>query len=82
MLPTSVCLLVICVSALITCTINIILPPCDLTWVELTAALQFEYSTGVATLSRSRGNVDVRLTESGDARSEQLLVMPTEQLTD
>jgi len=52
------------------------------TWVDLTAAQQFEYSTGVATLSRSRGNVDVRLTESGDARSEQLLMMPTEQLSD
>ena len=45
----------------------------------MTAAQQFEYSTGVATLSRSRGNIDVRLTESGDARSEQLLVMLTEQ---
>ena len=31
---------------------------------------------------RSRGNEDARLTESGNARSEQLLVMPTEQLTD
>ena len=79
MFPTSVCPLVVCVSA---CAINIILLPCDLTWVELTAALQYEYSTGVATLIRSRGNVDARLTESGDARSEQLLVMPTEQLTD
>ena len=28
-----------------------------------------------------RGNIEVRLTESGNARSEQLLVMPTEQLT-
>ena len=29
---------------------------------------------------RSRGNIDARLTESGNARSEQLIVMPTEQL--
>ena len=28
------------------------------------------------------GNEDARLTKSGNARSEQLLVMPTEQLTD
>ena len=27
---------------------------------------------------RSRGNVDMRLTESGYTRSEQLLMMPTE----
>ena len=60
----------------------IILPPCNLTWAGLTAAMQFEYSTGVATLSTSRGNVDVRLTKSGETRSEQLLVMPTEQLID
>jgi len=26
---------------------------------------------------RSRGNVDAKLTESGDTRSEQLLMMPT-----
>jgi len=48
----------------------------------LTAVLQFEYSTGVVILSRSRGNVDVKLSESRDARSEQLLVMSTEQLID
>jgi len=77
----SVCLLVVCVSALITCAINMS-HNIAANWADLTADLQFEYSTGVATLSRSRDNVDVRLTESGDARSEQLLVMPTEQLTD
>ena len=29
-------------------------------------------------IQRSRGNVDVSLIENGDARSEQLLVMPNE----
>ena len=28
-----------------------------------------------------RGNIEVRLTESGNAKNEQLVVMPTEQLT-
>jgi len=29
---------------------------------------------------RSRGNIDASLTQSGNARSQQLIVMPTEQL--
>ena len=33
-------------------------------------------------LLRSRGNLDVRMTESRNARSEQLLMMPIEQLPD
>jgi len=44
----------------------------------------YEYSTTVTTsrwIPRSRSNVDVRLTDSGNARSEQLLVVPTESLT-
>ena len=54
----------------------------------MTAAL----NTGAATrvvqhsyefkMPRSRGNVDVRLIESGNTRSEQLLTRPTKQLTD
>jgi len=54
------------------------------------AALQFQYNTGVATMSSLEtdmssmyeGAEDMRLTESGNTRSEQVLVMPTEQLTD
>ena len=68
---TSVCLLVVGVSAFITRNKHVTL---DLTWANLTAALQFE--------TRSRGNIDARLTESRDARSEQLPVIPTEQLID
>jgi len=33
-------------------------------------------------LLRSRGNLDVRMTESRNAKSEQLLMMPIEQLPD
>jgi len=42
----------------------------------------YEYSTTVTT-SRwiLRSNVDARLTESRNARSKQLLVVPTESLT-
>ena len=52
--------------------------PCDFISVNLTAAL----STGIDTMSSykftSRGNTDVKLTESGNTSSKQLLVMPTE----
>ena len=43
----------------------------------------YEYSTTVTTsrwIPRSRSNVDARLAESGNARSKQLLVVPTESL--
>ena len=72
---------------IISCT----LLPCDYTLVKL-ASLTAALSTGIATLSSlaqlwvwSRGNTgcdDARLTKSGNSRSKQLLVSPTEQLTD
>ena len=87
-----ICLFV-CTSALNTCTIITMhaLLPCDFTLVDLMSAL----STGVATISslaqlrvgdtgeqRQCRCDDVRLTVSRNARSEQLLMIPTEQLTD
>ena len=41
----------------------------------------YEWHSYEFEILRSRSNVDVRITESGNARSEQLFVMPTEQLT-
>jgi len=41
----------------------------------------YEWHSCEFEILRSRGNVDARITESGNARSEQLFVMPTEQLT-
>jgi len=41
-----------------------------------------EWSHANYEILRSRGNVDAKLAESGYTRSEQLLMMPTEQLTD
>ena len=79
----------VCVSPLIMCAIitSCKLLPCNFTVVNLTTAL----STGVAVMSslaqlRVREQwqhtwEDMRLTESRNARSEQLLVMTTEQLT-
>ena len=83
------------VSALITCTIIVLctLLQCNFTLVNLTAAL----CTGVATVycessrtvtsSRYPGAEqcrcnNMRLTESKNTRSEQLLLMPTEQLAE
>ena len=91
------CLFVFCTSTLIIIMCNnsvtYIVAICDFTLVNLTAAL----TTDVATTSslahvnslahlqfetpRSRGNVDPRLTENRNTRSQQLLVMPTVQLT-
>ena len=81
-------------SALITCAI---IKSCNIVAMRLNfSRLQMAaLSTGVATVSslaqlrvqdtnkqkQCRHN-DTRLTESGNARSEQLLVMPTEPLTD
>ena len=68
----------------------ITLLPCDFTLADLITA----WSTGIATKSslaqlqvwnieeqRQCRRNDKRLTESGNTRNEQLLVMPTEQLT-
>ena len=65
---------------------------CDLTWVEfgsldgcfvqLLWVVQHSYEYKVDTeKQRQHRHDDARLTESGNARSEQLLVMPTESLT-
>ena len=65
-----------------------VLLPCDITLVDLTAA----WSTGVATMSslaqlgvqewRQPTHKDARLIKIRNARSKQLLVMPTKKLTD
>ena len=88
-----ICCFFVCASPLITCAIitSPTLVPCDFTWVDLMAVFeyldsyqQYEQSSTVTTSRWRRGNRhdDVRLTKSGNARSERLLMMPTEQLTD
>jgi len=73
--------LIVCVSALIMHTKLSHILCCHVTIsVDLTVAL----STGVDTMSsykfKSRGNTNARLTEYGNTRSKQLLVMPTEYI--